>query len=166
MIACPRCGRSMVRRRGRYGEFWGCPGYPSCRGTVSMSGRRACSSSPSPRKARKRRPTLVPPSPTEQVVRPPIPRPIPPTVARTKASPGWKWWLGLGVAALLVTSAVQCALRPAAPPVSPHLPAVATPYVFDAGGGPQYNGYTVACADGWISHSGGRQGACSHHGGI
>lgn len=33
-------------------------------------------------------------------------------------------------------------------------------------GGPQYNGYAVACADGWTSHSGGVQGACSGHGGI
>ncbi len=32
--------------------------------------------------------------------------------------------------------------------------------------GPQSNGYEVTCADGWISHSGGRPGACSHHGGI
>ncbi|MFC9352836.1 hypothetical protein [Arthrobacter sp. NPDC057013] len=31
------------------------------------------------------------------------------------------------------------------------------------GGG---SGYTVVCSDGWVSHSGGRQGACSHHGGI
>ncbi len=36
----------------------------------------------------------------------------------------------------------------------------------DPGGGPQYNGYVVMCQDGWISHSGGRQGACSHHGGV
>ncbi len=28
------------------------------------------------------------------------------------------------------------------------------------------NGYTVTCADGSISHSGGIQGACSHHGGV
>ena len=27
-------------------------------------------------------------------------------------------------------------------------------------------GYIVMCNDGWISHSGGRQGACSHHGGV
>ena len=27
-------------------------------------------------------------------------------------------------------------------------------------------GYIVMCKDGWISHSGGRQGACSHHGGV
>ena len=28
------------------------------------------------------------------------------------------------------------------------------------------NGYTVVCADGSVSHSGGIQGACSHHGGV
>jgi hypothetical protein len=33
-------------------------------------------------------------------------------------------------------------------------------------GGPRGNGYTVVCADGEISHSGGIQGACSHHGGV
>lgn len=33
-------------------------------------------------------------------------------------------------------------------------------------GGPRGNGYAVRCADGEISHSGGIQGACSHHGGL
>lgn len=28
------------------------------------------------------------------------------------------------------------------------------------------NGYYVTCNDGWISGSGGKQGACSHHGGV
>lgn len=37
--ACPRCGRGMVRRTARSGvhtgkPFWGCPGFPSCRGLV------------------------------------------------------------------------------------------------------------------------------------
>jgi len=33
--ACPRCGSQMVKRRNRRigNEFWGCPEYPSCRGT-------------------------------------------------------------------------------------------------------------------------------------
>ena len=31
--ACPRCGAMMVQRDGRYGEFWGCPGFPRCHGT-------------------------------------------------------------------------------------------------------------------------------------
>jgi hypothetical protein len=28
------------------------------------------------------------------------------------------------------------------------------------------SGYDVTCADGWVSSSGGKQGACSHHGGV
>jgi DNA topoisomerase I len=27
---CPRCGRALVKRRGRYGEFIACSGYPEC----------------------------------------------------------------------------------------------------------------------------------------
>lgn len=30
---CPRCGSQMRKRSGRYGAFWGCSRYPSCRGT-------------------------------------------------------------------------------------------------------------------------------------
>jgi hypothetical protein len=30
---------------------------------------------------------------------------------------------------------------------------------------PEGNGYEVTCNDGWVSHSGGLQGACSHHNG-
>lgn len=33
---CPKCGRSMKRRNGRYGEFWGCMGYPDCRHTENI----------------------------------------------------------------------------------------------------------------------------------
>ncbi len=37
-LSCPHCGREMVRRTAKRGElagqsFWGCSGYPSCRGT-------------------------------------------------------------------------------------------------------------------------------------
>ncbi|MDO5538258.1 MAG: topoisomerase DNA-binding C4 zinc finger domain-containing protein, partial [Desulfovibrionaceae bacterium] len=31
---CPVCGRLMKRRKGAYGYFWGCPGYPGCRGIL------------------------------------------------------------------------------------------------------------------------------------
>jgi len=39
--ACPECGRPMTRRRARAGrnagkEFWGCTGYPECRGSREM----------------------------------------------------------------------------------------------------------------------------------
>ena len=30
-LACPKCGKPMVARRSKYGEFWGCSGYPACR---------------------------------------------------------------------------------------------------------------------------------------
>ena len=35
---CPKrgCGRTMVLRNGRRGRFWGCPGYPTCRGTRNL----------------------------------------------------------------------------------------------------------------------------------
>jgi len=32
---CPRCGKSLVPRRGRHGPFWGCSSYPGCRYTRS-----------------------------------------------------------------------------------------------------------------------------------
>lgn len=32
-ILCPQCGAEMVRRKGKYGEFYGCSNYPGCRGT-------------------------------------------------------------------------------------------------------------------------------------
>lgn len=30
---CPRCGSELRRRNGKYGEFWGCSGFPACRYT-------------------------------------------------------------------------------------------------------------------------------------
>ncbi len=38
---CPRCGKDMVLRTTRKGErtglqFWGCPGYPECKGTMRV----------------------------------------------------------------------------------------------------------------------------------
>ncbi len=30
---CPMCGDVMKKRNGRYGEFWGCSGYPVCKHT-------------------------------------------------------------------------------------------------------------------------------------
>lgn len=34
---CPNCYKSMFRRSGRYGAFWGCSQYPKCRGTRNIS---------------------------------------------------------------------------------------------------------------------------------
>lgn len=33
MKVCPKCGQFLKKRSGRYGEFWGCSGYPACRYT-------------------------------------------------------------------------------------------------------------------------------------
>lgn len=33
---CPRCGQFLRKRSGRYGEFWGCSGYPACRYTENV----------------------------------------------------------------------------------------------------------------------------------
>ena len=33
-VICPSCGKSMVRRNGKNGYFWGCSGYPECRTTA------------------------------------------------------------------------------------------------------------------------------------
>jgi DNA polymerase III epsilon subunit family exonuclease len=33
---CPQCGNLMQRRKGRFGEFWGCSGYPNCRYTENI----------------------------------------------------------------------------------------------------------------------------------
>lgn len=31
---CPRCGVNLVKRTGKYGEFYGCSNYPDCTYTV------------------------------------------------------------------------------------------------------------------------------------
>ena len=30
---CPLCGKGMRRRKSAKGDFWGCSGYPECKGT-------------------------------------------------------------------------------------------------------------------------------------
>ncbi|HTP64854.1 MAG TPA: AAA domain-containing protein, partial [Geobacteraceae bacterium] len=35
-IMCPKCGANMVLRRGKYGRFYGCSIFPSCKGTVNL----------------------------------------------------------------------------------------------------------------------------------
>lgn len=34
-IYCQQCGCLMKLRKGKYGEFYGCTGYPQCRNTMS-----------------------------------------------------------------------------------------------------------------------------------
>lgn len=33
---CPKCGDFLKKRNGRYGEFWGCSGYPACKYTSNF----------------------------------------------------------------------------------------------------------------------------------
>lgn len=33
---CPRCGNAMRKRNGKFGEFWGCSGYPECKYTENV----------------------------------------------------------------------------------------------------------------------------------
>lgn len=33
---CHTCGCRMVKRKGKYGEFYGCTGYPVCKNAVNL----------------------------------------------------------------------------------------------------------------------------------
>ena len=35
-VKCPKCGKDLLKRSGRYGEFVGCSGFPACKFTCSM----------------------------------------------------------------------------------------------------------------------------------
>lgn len=35
-VWCHTCGCIMVKRKGKYGEFYGCTGYPKCFNTLNM----------------------------------------------------------------------------------------------------------------------------------
>lgn len=37
---CPQCGKPMVLRSGKRGEFWGCTGYPNCRYTMEVGAEK------------------------------------------------------------------------------------------------------------------------------
>ncbi|MCI9646269.1 MAG: DNA polymerase III subunit epsilon [Lachnospiraceae bacterium] len=35
-VVCPKCGAMMVKRKGMFGEFYGCSSFPRCRGTRNL----------------------------------------------------------------------------------------------------------------------------------
>jgi len=35
-VVCPKCGKGMVERKGPKGKFYGCTGYPDCKGTKQI----------------------------------------------------------------------------------------------------------------------------------
>jgi len=38
-VRCPECGKAMIRRDGRFGPFYGCQDYPTCKGIVNVEQR-------------------------------------------------------------------------------------------------------------------------------
>lgn len=47
---CEKCGRPMVLKRGRYGLFWACSGYPECRTVLRIEGKARAPAEPSDEK--------------------------------------------------------------------------------------------------------------------
>ncbi len=43
---CPECNKPMASRNGKYGQFWGCSQYPSCRGIRNIKGTAKLPSQP------------------------------------------------------------------------------------------------------------------------
>ncbi|RTZ73814.1 MAG: DNA topoisomerase III [Gammaproteobacteria bacterium] len=43
---CPKCGKTMSWRKGRYGHFWGCSGYPGCKVVLQPDGTRKTKATP------------------------------------------------------------------------------------------------------------------------
>ena len=37
-VLCPKCGKVMLRRKGKNGFFWSCSGYPECKTTAQDNG--------------------------------------------------------------------------------------------------------------------------------
>ncbi len=42
---CETCGRPLVLKRGRFGTFWACSGYPECKTIVGSDGKQKEASS-------------------------------------------------------------------------------------------------------------------------
>ena len=38
-VRCPECGKAMIRRDGRFGPFYGCQDYPTCKGIRNVEKR-------------------------------------------------------------------------------------------------------------------------------
>lgn len=38
---CPKCGNPLILRKGQYGEFYGCSGYPQCKFKKSTMNKKS-----------------------------------------------------------------------------------------------------------------------------
>ena len=36
MPVCPECGKPLAKKKGKFGEFWGCSGFPECKYTIKI----------------------------------------------------------------------------------------------------------------------------------
>lgn len=165
---CPDCGGTTIGWIDDHGiDRWDCWG-PLADGHGCGSRRRPAGADlarlPGPTPAAYQRHPKRP-RPTPPIAGPLAPAPLAPPVA---SGSSWRktagWVLAIALALLLGASALR--LGPFAGAST--APGGEGPAITNSGGpgGPQYNGYVVRCRDGWISHSGGRPGACSHHGGV
>jgi hypothetical protein len=151
---CPRCGSPMRRRSGRYGAFWGCSRYPSCRGTRRLSHRRRPERQPSSVKlttiiSAPRATTTADPGNSETSAS------TIGVIARSAGAPQRRalpsiGWMGAAFVGLILgwQGLIGPALGFVAPP--------------DHQSGQRYG---AICRDGWRSSATG-SGACSHHGGV
>jgi len=81
ILYCPRCGAPLKLRSGVHGEFYGCTGYPNCRGTLSVKQVAA---------GQGREPPKLPPTTYDQ------------SSNRWEQAPKWLPWFGLIVAGCLL----------------------------------------------------------------
>jgi hypothetical protein len=172
-IRCPRCDGAMISRNGSRGRFWGCWRFPNCRGTRPYGttktkgvGRTAYR----PRSQRATAPVARQPAAATQV-RVPTESLTPLTPPPSVRWPRWPFVLAIGMLCLagwVATNSPSSSQPTGTVPATTRVVRVGPAPTIHIGGpwGPQYNGYAVVCTDGWLSHSGGRQGACSHHGGV
>jgi hypothetical protein len=175
-VRCPRCDGGMVSRSGSRGRFWGCWRFPNCRGTRPYGTTKTKGVGRTAYRPRGQRPA-VPTARQPAALRPTAVIPVGvPTATVEPLSPSvrlrrWPIVMVLGTLCLvgwLAGNATPSSQPIGTVPTTTRDVRVGPPRTGHVGGpwGPQYNGYAVVCADGWLSHSGGRQGACSHHGGV
>ena len=161
---CPGCGGPMVRIGFADDERWDCLGGCGCTESPPHTRRRSSwDMRPVTPVRRATHPQPEPVTPVRLARHPQAAAvfraPAQPLLDRSRKPVRSRPWLTYVVAALVVAGvgwgAISC--QASSVPGNGSGPGYYT--------GPAYNGYTVVCRDGWVSNSGGRPGACSHHGG-